>query len=40
MVSGSSTANVVTVGIFTILLMKKARLTRVKSGAIEVAAGV
>ncbi|WP_418228368.1 TRAP transporter large permease subunit [Campylobacter pinnipediorum] len=39
-VSGSSTANVVTVGIFTILLIKKARLTRVKSGAIEVAAGV
>ncbi|WP_069638019.1 TRAP transporter permease [Campylobacter pinnipediorum] len=40
MVSGSSTANVVTVGTFTIPLMKKAGLTRVKAGAIEVAAGV
>lgn len=40
MVSGSSTANVVTVGTFTIPLMKKAGLTSVKAGAIEVAAGV
>lgn len=40
MVSGSSTANVVTVGTFTIPLMKKAGLTNVKAGAIEVAAGV
>ena len=40
MVSGSSTANVVTVGTFTIPLMKKAGLSRVKAGAIEVAAGV
>lgn len=40
MVSGSSTANVVTVGTFTIPLMKKAGFTSVKAGAIEVAAGV
>ena len=40
MVSGSSTANVVTVGTFTIPLMKKAGLTSTKAGAIEVAAGV
>lgn len=40
MVSGSSTANVVTVGTFTIPLMKKAGLSSVKAGAIEVAAGV
>ena len=40
MVSGSSTANVVTVGTFTIPLMKKAGLTATKAGAIEVAAGV
>ncbi|MGP1484499.1 MAG: TRAP transporter permease [Campylobacter sp.] len=40
MVSGSSTANVVTVGTFTIPLMKKAGLTGTKAGAIEVAAGV
>lgn len=40
MVSGSSTANVVTVGTFTIPLMRKAGLSRVKAGAIEVAAGV
>lgn len=40
MVSGSSTANVVTVGTFTIPLMKKAGLTSVKAGAVEVAAGV
>lgn len=40
MVSGSSTANVVTVGTFTIPLMKKAGLTNIKAGAIEVAAGV
>lgn len=40
MVSGSSTANVVTVGTFTIPLMKKAGLSRTKAGAIEVAAGV
>ncbi|MBR8462058.1 TRAP transporter permease [Campylobacter sp. faydin G-140] len=40
MVSGSSTANVVTVGTFTIPLMTKAGLTRTKAGAIEVAAGV
>lgn len=40
MVSGSSTANVVTVGTFTIPLMKKAGLGSVKAGAIEVAAGV
>ena len=40
MVSGSLTANVVTVGTFTIPLMKKAGLTATKAGAIEVAAGV
>ncbi|WP_172199049.1 TRAP transporter permease [Campylobacter sp. RM16188] len=40
MVSGSSTANVVTVGTFTIPLMKKAGLSSTKAGAIEVAAGV
>lgn len=40
MVSGSSTANVVTVGTFTIPLMKKAGLTSVKAGAVEVAASV
>lgn len=40
MVSGSSTANVVTVGTFTIPLMKKAGLSSIKAGAIEVAAGV
>ncbi|CAD7286530.1 TRAP transporter permease [Campylobacter suis] len=40
MVSGSSTANVVTVGTFTIPLMKQAGLSRTKAGAIEVAAGV
>ncbi|MCR4942401.1 MAG: TRAP transporter permease [Campylobacter sp.] len=40
MVSGSSTANVVTVGTFTIPLMKKAGLTRTKAAAVEVAAGV
>ena len=40
MVSGSSTANVVTVGTFTIPLMKKAGLSGTKAGAIEVAAGV
>jgi TRAP transporter, 4TM/12TM fusion protein len=39
-VSGSSTANVVTVGTFTIPLMKKSGLTSTKAGAIEVAAGV
>lgn len=40
MVSGSSTANVVTVGTFTIPLMQKAGLSNTKAGAIEVAAGV
>lgn len=40
MVSGSSTANVVTVGTFTIPLMKKSGLTSVKAGAIEVASSV
>jgi len=40
MVSGSSTANVVTVGTFTIPLIKEAGLTSVKAGAVTVAAGV
>ncbi|MDA3085903.1 MULTISPECIES: TRAP transporter permease [unclassified Campylobacter] len=40
MISGSSTANVATVGTFTIPLMRRSGLTAVKSGAITVAAGV
>lgn len=40
MVSGSSTANVVTVGTFTIPLMQKAGLSNTKAAAVEVAAGV
>ena len=40
MVSGSSIANVVTTGTFTIPIMKKTGFTGVKAGAIEVAASV
>lgn len=40
MISGSSIANVVTVGTFTIPLMKSVGYTPTKSGAIEVAASV
>ena len=40
MISGSSTANVATVGTFTIPLMRKAGLTNIKAGAVTVAAGV
>lgn len=40
MISGSSVANVVTTGTFTIPLMKRVGYTPVKSGAIECAAGV
>lgn len=40
MISGSSIANVVTTGTFTIPLMKKVGYTSVKAGAIECAAGV
>jgi|RhiMetdeSRZDD1v2_1073273.scaffolds.fasta_scaffold00068_19 TRAP transporter 4TM/12TM fusion protein len=40
MISGSSVANVVTTGTFTIPLMKRVGYTPVQSGAIECAAGV
>jgi TRAP transporter 4TM/12TM fusion protein len=40
MISGSSVANTVTTGTFTIPIMKKAGLPAVKAGAIEVAASV
>ena len=40
MISGSSVANTVTTGAFTIPIMKKTGLSAVKSGAIEVAASV
>ncbi|CDX52133.1 TRAP transporter, 4TM/12TM fusion protein [Mesorhizobium plurifarium] len=40
MISGSSIANVVTTGTFTIPLMKRVGYTPVKAGAIECAAGV
>lgn len=40
MISGSSIANVVTTGTFTIPLMKRVGYTAVKAGAIESAAGV
>lgn len=40
MISGSSIANVVTTGTFTIPLMRKVGYTPVKAGAIECAAGV
>jgi TRAP transporter 4TM/12TM fusion protein len=40
MISGSSVANVVTCGTFTIPLMKRVGYTAVKAGAIETAAGV
>jgi TRAP transporter 4TM/12TM fusion protein len=40
MISGSSIANVVTVGTFTIPLMKRAGYSAVKAGAIESAAGI
>ena len=40
MISGSSIANVVTTGTFTIPIMKKTGFTSVKAGAIEVAASV
>lgn len=40
MISGSSVANVVTTGTFTIPLMKRVGYSPVKSGAIECAAGV
>jgi TRAP transporter 4TM/12TM fusion protein len=40
MISGSSVANVVTCGTFTIPLMKRVGYTAEKAGAIEVAAGV
>ena len=40
MISGSSIANTVTVGTFTIPLMKRVGYTSVKAGAIEAAAGV
>ncbi len=40
MISGSSVANVVTTGTFTIPLMKRVGYTPVKAGAIECAAGV
>ena len=40
MISGSSVANTVTTGTFTIPIMKKTGMTAVKAGAIEVAASV
>ena len=40
MISGSSIANSVTTGTFTIPLMKRVGYSAVKAGAIEVAAGV
>src|SRR5205814_661637 len=40
MISGSSVANVVTTGTFTIPLMKRVGYTAVKAGGIECAAGV
>src|SRR5205085_9265968 len=40
MISGSSVANVVTTGVFTIPLMKRVGYPAVKAGAIECAAGV
>ena len=40
MISGSSVANVVTCGTFTIPLMKRVGYSAEKAGAIEVAAGV
>ncbi len=40
MISGSSIANVVTTGTFTIPLMKRVGYSAVKAGAIECAAGV
>jgi TRAP transporter 4TM/12TM fusion protein len=40
LISGSSVANTVTTGTFTIPIMKKSGLTAVKAGAIEVAASV
>lgn len=40
MISGSSVANVVTTGVFTIPLMKRVGYTPVKAGGIECAAGV
>ena len=40
MISGSSVANVVTTGTFTIPLMKRVGYTPVQAGAIESAAGV
>ncbi len=40
MISGSSVANTVTTGAFTIPIMKKTGLSSVKAGAIEVAASV
>ena len=40
MISGSSVANVVTTGTFTIPLMKRVGYSAVKAGAIECAAGV
>ena len=40
MISGSSVANVVTTGVFTIPLMKRVGYSPVKAGAIECAAGV
>ncbi len=40
MISGSSVANVVTTGVFTIPLMKRVGYTPVQAGAIECAAGV
>ncbi len=40
MISGSSIANTVTIGTFTIPLMKRVGYTAVKAGAIECAAGV
>ena len=40
LISGSSVANTVTTGTFTIPIMKKSGLSAVKAGAIEVAASV
>ena len=40
MISGSSVANVVTTGVFTIPLMKRVGYTPTQAGAIECAAGV
>ena len=40
MISGSSVANTVTTGTFTIPIMKRTGLTPTKAGAIEVAASV